>query len=148
MKIGRRVYFDKITGSIIIDTGDRQGSVLPTTVGQDILTYSALSERNRDTYDFIEFPFGAFAQDFAESDGYLVNPVTKELEFSYPDPNEPEAPPIYQKPLSVEVEELKQERAVTQMALAEAIEKQETDKITNQLALAELLETLTIKGVL
>lgn len=47
-----------------------------------------------------------------------------------------------------EIEVLKQENAVLQLAIAETIEKQEVDKINNQIALAEVIETLTIKGVL
>ncbi|PWA08668.1 hypothetical protein DCC39_14615 [Pueribacillus theae] len=103
MKIGRRIYHEKETGNVIIDTGERQGYVIPTTVEQDIETYKALSERNRDTFDVIELEYGQYAQDFAECNGYRVNPGTKELEFSYPDPNEPEKPPVYQKPLSESV---------------------------------------------
>lgn len=107
MQIGRRIYYDNATGNILIDTGERQGSVRPTTVEQDITVYTALSERNRDTFDYIELEFGQYAQDFAESNRCRVNPETKILEFSYPDPNEPEAEQPYQVPLSEEVTTLK-----------------------------------------
>ena len=109
MQIGRKIYYSLETGNIIVDTGERQGSVVSTTIEQDIATYTALSERNRDTFDYIELPYGAYAQDFAESNGYRVNPETKTLEFSYPDPNEPEAPPIYEVPLSSKIASLEQE---------------------------------------
>lgn len=110
MKIGRRIYFELATGNVLVDTGERQGSVRPTTVEQDIATYSALSERNRDTFDCIELAYGQYAQDFAECNGYRVNTETKTLEFSYPDPNETEpSEPVYQEPLSEQVNALKQE---------------------------------------
>ncbi|MGC4378414.1 hypothetical protein WD019_16035 [Fictibacillus sp. Mic-4] len=126
-RIGRRIYFEKSTGNIIIDKGEMQGAVIATTIEQDIATFTALSERNRDTFDVIELPFGAYAQDFAECNGYRVNPDTKTLEFTYPEkqpPSEPPAPPVYQKPLSEQLTEL---RAQTQqlnddfMALADFI---------------------------
>lgn len=109
MKIGRRIYYDKQTGNVILDTGEREGHVVPTTVEQDIETFKALKERVRDTFDYIELEFGQYAQDFMECNGYRVNPETKELEFSYPDPNIPpeeEQPIVYRKPLGEEVEEL------------------------------------------
>jgi hypothetical protein len=109
MKIGRRIYFDKVTGNVIVNTGERQGSVLPTTIEQDIATFTALSERKRDTFDVLELPFGELAQDFAESIGYRVNVETGTLEFSYLDPSDPEAEPVYQKPLSEEILRLTQE---------------------------------------
>lgn len=119
MKIGRRIYYDVATGNVIVDTGERQGFVKPTTVEQDIQTYRALSERNPETFDYIELEYGQYTQDFAECNGYRVNPETKQLEFSYPDPNEPDAPPVYQKPLSEEVEETKQAIAELSILIAQ-----------------------------
>jgi hypothetical protein len=114
---GMRIYFDELTGNVICPTAETQGAVTKPTIEQDIATYKVLSERNRETFDVIELPFGAFAQDFAECNGYRVNVITKGIEFSYPDPNQPEAPQVYQMPLSVEVKTLKEELAVTQEAV-------------------------------
>lgn len=102
-QIGRRIYYENITGNVIFDTGERQGTVMPTTVERDIEVFVDLSERNRDTFDYIELEFGVYAQDFAECNGYRVNTETKTLEFSYPDPNEPEVEQSYQLPLSEQV---------------------------------------------
>lgn len=110
-RIGRRIYFDKATGNPIVDTGERQGAVVATTIEQDIDTYKALSERNIETFDVLEFQFGEYQQDFASATSYRVNPETKELEFSYPDPNEPEEPQPFQKPLSEEIKDLRTEVA-------------------------------------
>lgn len=111
MKVPLRIYYDKKNGQPIQQTGNFEDKWLLQyeTVEEQIPKYKALSERNRDTFDVIELPYGAYAQDFATCTGYRVNPETKELEFSYPDPNVPEEPQPFQKPLSVEVEELKQE---------------------------------------
>ena len=121
-KIGRRIFFDSKTGNVLINTGERQGFVKETTVEQDIENYKALSERNRDTFDYIELEYGQYSQDFAECDGYRVNPETKELEFSYPDPNEDEPQePEYQEPLSEQVEKLKQKSEMQDSTMEEIL---------------------------
>ena len=129
MKIGRKIFYDKVTGNNIIDTGEHEGSVVKKTIEQDIATYTALSERNRDSFDVLELEYGQYAQDFAECNGYRVNPETKELEFSYPDPNEPTAPPVYQKPLSEQIAELKAQNE----ALGLTVDSILTDVIPNLL---------------
>lgn len=109
MKIGRKIYFELSTGNVIIDTGQRRGSVIPTTFEQDWLSYSELQERVPSTVGLIELEYGQYSQDFSECIGYHVDIETDKLVFSYPDPNEPEIEQSYQAPLSVQIEELKQE---------------------------------------
>lgn len=130
MKIGRRIYFDKATGNVILDTGERQGNVVPTTIEHDIATYKILSEINRETFDHIELEYGQYAQDFAECNGYRVNiekltelsedEKYKAIEFSYPDPDssKDEQEIVYRKPLSEEIEDLKQSIAELTIFLA------------------------------
>lgn len=110
--IGRKIYYDKATGNVIVDTGEMMGAVVETTIDQDFETYQALKERVSDTVGVIQLEFGQYAQDFAECNGYRVNPETLELEFSYPDPNatEPQES-VYQKPLTEQTKELKQQLA-------------------------------------
>ncbi len=122
MQIGRRIYYEKSTGNVIVDTGERSGYVVESTVEQDFATYAALAERVPETVGWIQLEYGQYAQDFAACNGFRVNPDTLELEFSYPDPNEPEAPPVYQKPLSVQIEELRAENLTAFEAIAELYE--------------------------
>ncbi|MEK4085597.1 hypothetical protein [Psychrobacillus sp. FSL K6-1415] len=117
--IGRKIYYEISTGNVIVDTGDRQGGVVATTIEQDYESYIALSERNPSTVGVLELEFGQYAQDFAESSSYRVNPTTKEVEFSYPNPDETEAPQVFRKPLSEEVERLKAEDLNNKEAIAE-----------------------------
>ncbi|AEV17652.1 hypothetical protein GTCCBUS3UF5_3260 [Geobacillus thermoleovorans CCB_US3_UF5] len=114
-KVGRKIYYDKATGNVLVDTGEMMGAVIETTVDQDFETYQALKERVRDTVGVIQLEYGQYAADIAQCNGYRVNPETLELEFSYPDPNEPEAPQVFRKPLSEEVEETKQ--AIAELTL-------------------------------
>lgn len=114
-RIGRKIYYDKLTGNVLLDTGERVGFVLPTTIDQDFESYEELKQRVRETVGVIQLEYGQYAEDFAQCNGYRVNPETLELEFSYPDPNQPEAPQVFRKPLTEEVEETKQ--AVAELAL-------------------------------
>lgn len=118
MKVGRTIFFDKETGEILVDTQEKEGFVSYKTPDYYIDRYKILIERNRETFDYIELEYGQYAQDFAECNGYRVNPETKELEFSYPDPNEEEPQePVYQKPLSEKVDELENRTTATEDAL-------------------------------
>jgi hypothetical protein len=118
-KIGRKIYYDKSTGNVIVDTGEKMGAVVETTIDQDFETYQVLKERVRDTVGVIQLEYGQYAQDFAECNGYRVNPETLELEFSYPDPNatEPQEP-VYQKPLTEQLKETQQAVAELTLLLA------------------------------
>lgn len=120
-EIGRKLYFDKITGSIIVDTGERQGHVRETTIEEDFSIYKALHERVPETIGVSQLEYGQYTQDFMECNGYRVNPETLQIEFSYLDPNLPpeEQEPEYRKPLSEEVKELREETMGLQTAMAE-----------------------------
>lgn len=142
MKIGRRIYYDLSTGNVLLNTGERQGGVRPTTVEEDIQVYSVLSERNRDSFDVIELPFGAYSQDFAVSNDYRVNPETKQIEFRYPDPNgEEPTEPVYQKSLSKELEDLKTENELLKASVLEMTTyaaEQDSRLATQEQAMLEL----------
>jgi hypothetical protein len=84
--IGRKIYYDKATGNVIIDTGEKKGYVVESTIDQDFETYRELKERVRDTVGVIQLEYGQFANEFATSTGYRINPTTLEIEFNY-DPN-------------------------------------------------------------
>lgn len=121
--IGRKIYYDKATGNVIVDTREHSGFVIKTTIEQDFETYVQLSERNPETVGLLELEYGQYAADFddvlAKRGDYRVNPETNEVEFWYPDPNDPEQPPVFQKPLSEEVEALKQADIENKQAIAE-----------------------------
>ena len=104
-KIGRKLYYDLVTGEVIVDTGERMGSVVPTTVERDIEVYTVLSERNRETFDVLELNYGDYSGDFSDAISYRVNVETKEIEFAYPTGEEDEGQEeiVYQAPLSEKV---------------------------------------------
>lgn len=111
MKLSFRVYYDINTGHVIQTTGNFEDKwqTKRDSIDVEIPKYISLSGRIRESFDVLELPFGSYRQDLLECNDYRVNPETKELEFSYPDPNEPEVEQPYQAPLSEEVNELKRE---------------------------------------
>lgn len=83
--IGRKLYYDKNTGNVILDTGEQAGSVVKSTKEQDIATYKVLAERMPDSFDVIQLGYGEFTYEFATATAYRVNPVNKIVEFVYTD---------------------------------------------------------------
>lgn len=123
MEIGMVIFYDIKTGLIILNTGEYKDSVIKKSIEQQIETYKELSERNHDTFDYIELEYGQYRQDFEECGGnYRVNPETKTLEFSYPDPNEPVVEQPYQPPLSEKVTQLEEAQAETNAMLLDFME--------------------------
>lgn len=120
----RRIYYDVSNGNKLAEVVFF-GYVKPSTIEQDITVHKALSERNRGTFDVIELEYSQYSQDFAECDGYRINPQTKEIEFSYPDPNQPEQPPVYRQALTEQIAEVK----ASNLALAETVDNILTDVI-------------------
>jgi hypothetical protein len=102
MQIGRRLYYDKFTGEILVDTGERSGNVIETTKEYDISVHNILSERDVNSYDVIELNYGEYKQDFLKSNVFRINPETKVVEFSYPNP---ENEIVYEKSLSSRLDE-------------------------------------------
>lgn len=137
MQIGRRIYFDKTTGTVVIDTGEKSFAVIETTIEQDFESYIELKERVKETVGVIELEYGQYRQDFMECNGIRINPTTLELEFSYPTEGEQPQEPIYQKPLSIEVEQLK-----SRLQHAEQV------SASTSLFQQELLELLLEMGVI
>ena len=123
-EVGRTIFYDVQTGGVLVDTGERSGNVVPTTIEQNIQVYKALNERNRNTFDYIELEYGQYREDFLCATSYRVNPKTKELVFSYDKIEEDEEmEPIYQEPLTEKVARLEKESLITMAALADKHEE-------------------------
>ncbi|UAT29397.1 hypothetical protein K7T73_12380 [Bacillus badius] len=139
----RRVYFDNSTGDIITTTGGFEGGDVRYTIDYEFEIYSSLKDRSRDSVGVIDLDIGQYEQDFIESDEYRVNLETKTIEFSYPDPSQPDAPPVFRKPLTERIVELESQNTELMLAVAELASAGETDKIETQLAIAELATLVT-----
>lgn len=71
--IGRKIYFDKATGNVLVDTGERAGAVVETTQEQDFQTYAALAERVPSTVGCLQLEYGQDSDKFAQYQ-YRVDP--------------------------------------------------------------------------
>lgn len=116
--IGRRIYYDKLTGDVVLDMCERIGDVKETTIDDDFEKYRALQERVKDTVGVIQLEYGQYSQDFEICNGYKINLETNTLEFSYPTEGEQPQEPVYQKPLSEQVADLQKSIAELSMLLA------------------------------
>ncbi|ASS76804.1 hypothetical protein CIG75_18900 [Tumebacillus algifaecis] len=76
--IGRKIYYEITTGNVILDTGERAGDVVETTVGQDFAAYMALAERVPESVGVIQFAFGEHAENFSRYP-YRIDPATEAI---------------------------------------------------------------------
>ncbi|WP_339194252.1 hypothetical protein MKY95_20950 [Paenibacillus sp. FSL P4-0176] len=113
MNIGARIYYEKSTGNIIVNTGQRSGDVIETTVEQDFYSYAVLAERVPETVGVIQLDYGQYAADYAQG-GYIarVDMDTLEPLFTYPDPVDPETPQEPRAALSKQVDALVQDNTL------------------------------------
>lgn len=120
--IGKRIYYLKVDGRVILDTGEAEGWVNPTTTEQDWEIYSELSKYNKSEVDFIELQFGEFKTEFAECTSYRVNVETKQLEFDYtpipPSPEVPVAPSLHERVDNLELGAEATQEALDMLLLA------------------------------
>lgn len=82
MNIGRRIYYEKDTGTIVLDTGERSGSVVETSVEEDFESYSVLKTQLRETIGVLQLNYGDYANEFVSCSSVRINPETLKLEFS------------------------------------------------------------------
>lgn len=121
MRLGRKIYYDKQTGNVLVVTSEMVGDVFETTLEDDVKAFTSLNGRNFDSFGVIKLSYGQYAEDFMQCSGVRVNLDTLAIEFSYPDPNQPEAPPVYQKPLTEQVNEIEERQSLMQQALDELL---------------------------
>ncbi|MEC0169928.1 hypothetical protein [Paenibacillus graminis] len=102
MQIGMKIYYDKSTGNVILNTGEFVGrSYVETTEDQDFASYKELAQRVRETVGVIKLEYGQYAREFAQCDSYRINPESKTLEFTYPGP---QVDPMRERVEAVETE--------------------------------------------
>jgi hypothetical protein len=122
--IGRKVYYDVHTGAVIVVTDEAEGDGISTTTReQDFSAYKKLAERVPESVEVLPLEFGAYTKDY-DAGGWIthVNLETLEPLFTYPDPVDPELPPVPAPPLSSQVAELKAETAALNLAIIDVWE--------------------------
>ncbi|MGE5631697.1 MAG: hypothetical protein ACM3TR_11445 [Caulobacteraceae bacterium] len=82
MNIGKRIYFEKAKGTVLVDIGERSGDVVVTTEEQDRINFPIL-ELFTGEYDSIQLQYGELGESFSICKAYKINPSTKEIEFLF-----------------------------------------------------------------
>ena len=120
--LGKRIYYLKVDGRVILDTGEAEGWVNPTTSEDDWRIYAELSKYNKSEVDYIELQFGEYKTEFAECTSYRVNVDTKQLEFDYtpvpPSPEVPVAPSLHERVDNLELGAEATQEALDMLLLA------------------------------
>ncbi|GBF75757.1 hypothetical protein PA598K_04188 [Paenibacillus sp. 598K] len=81
MEIGRRIYYDPSTGDVIVDTGERAGAVVETTIAQDFAVYSALARWEPENVGVLELDYGQHAEEFVSCKSYRIEDGAVVYEF-------------------------------------------------------------------
>jgi hypothetical protein len=66
MKVGRKIYYEKSTGNVLVNTGERQGAVIETTIDQDFEMYENLAGRVKESIGIIQLEYGYESDNFAK----------------------------------------------------------------------------------
>lgn len=100
--IGRRIFFLKENGTVILEIGEMQGWVVEPekdfnkALEEAYKYYTELNKYNKEEVDFIDLEFGKYKTEFAEKTSYKIDIDTRKPIFDYtPIPDPPEVP---QKP--------------------------------------------------
>ncbi len=115
MNIGAKIYYEKETGNVLVNTGERSGNVVETSVEQDFVVYAELAKRVRETVGMIQLEYGEYAPDI--SSGGVITKVdlnTLKPLFTYPTPD---AEPEPQPSLSQKVDDIEKRQDLMQDAL-------------------------------
>lgn len=116
--LGRRLYFNKITGMVLYDTGERVGeNIVDTTVEEDFQYSLELRKYDPAIIDHIQLEPGQYNVEFSEAVSYRVNPKTKELEFGYTMKDTS----VFMPPYKDMIAEMERRAAASENALAQML---------------------------
>ncbi|OMF48716.1 hypothetical protein [Paenibacillus peoriae] len=107
-KFGRRIFYRKTTGEVLLIRGEAQGDVIESTIDDDFGFYPEIKALDRDQVGVLQLEYGKHTEDFALATAHRVDPSTHTMLFTFPTDKPEEPVPVPQKPLSDQVAELKQ----------------------------------------
>lgn len=76
MQIGRKIYYEKSTGNVLLTTSEMQGDVIETTIDQDFESYTALQGRTKNSVGVKQMAYGEESENFAKYP-FRINTVTE-----------------------------------------------------------------------
>ena len=97
--VGKRIFFLKENGTVILEIGEMEGWVVEPEKDFDKALeeaykyYADLSKYNKEVVDFIDLEYGEYKTEFAEMTSYKIDVATRKPIFEYGEkPNPPEIP--------------------------------------------------------
>lgn len=78
MQVGKKIYYEKLTGNVILETSEMQGDVRQTTQEEDFQIFKALSNRNPEAVGCIQLEYGQYSDKFGFYN-YHVDIVTRTI---------------------------------------------------------------------
>jgi len=115
--LGRRLYYNKLTGVILFDTGERMGeNIVDTTVEEDFQYALELRNQNPEIIGHIQLQPHEYSDEFAEAVSYRINPETEELEFGFKQNFDYTG---FQKPYKQQISILEEENKAYQQRIAD-----------------------------
>ncbi|MDN4078211.1 hypothetical protein QYF52_09710 [Paenibacillus polymyxa] len=106
-KFGRRIFYRKTTGEVLLIRGEAQGDVIESTIDDDFGFYPEIKALDRDQVGVLQLEYGQHTEDFALAIAYRVDPATQSMLFTFPTDKPDDSVPVPQKPLADQVAELK-----------------------------------------
>lgn len=114
MQIGRKIYYEKLTGNVILEIGERMGGVVETTTEQDFAMYAALQEYVSEAVGCIQLTYGQYSDKFGVY-YYSINKDTGVIVWgNKTNPDAPSPKPTLEQQLA----ELKQQNLTIMDAMA------------------------------
>lgn len=97
--IGRRIFFLKENGTVILEIGEMKGWVVEPkkefneAIKEAYKYYTEITKYNKEEVDFIDLEFGEYETEFAEKTSYKIDITTRKPIFDYtPIPDTPDVP--------------------------------------------------------
>ncbi|APQ57721.1 hypothetical protein VK72_02560 [Paenibacillus polymyxa] len=116
-KFGRRIFYRKTTGEVLLIRGEAQGDVIESTIDDDFGFYPEIKALDRDQVGVLQLEYGQHTEDFALAIAYRVDPATQSMLFTFPTDKPDDSVPVPQKPLADQVAELKTRQDSTEAAM-------------------------------
>lgn len=154
MKLGTKIYYEKLTGNVIFTRGDMQGFVKESSFDEDYEMYSDLKKYEKNKIDLIELEYGKLSDELTKNkaNSYKVDvsgePHKLVYEYINFDTGEPAEPPksleelISEKAAEIATKIVEKAKVENALGVAELSLKIDEVDVKSSTAVAEISEML------
>lgn len=90
MVLGRRIYYFKSSGEVILDSGEKIGNIKYISPEEEVKIFKVFDGINANSYDYLELDFGQHSKEFLEASSYSVDTKNKKILFDFSEVEYPE----------------------------------------------------------